>query len=335
MKELLLQFMSSKIFVYSMYIYLFMLIIYIVYSSLNYFKYHSRMQKTLQSIYNQMSESERARAEAERRQRDIHGAGIKHDMLSNLDEELAYSGIKEKFRWMTTELYIVIVLLTAALGTIMATAIGGFIIGLIVAFAIVCIFKLAISIMNSRRERKIEEQMLQFMNIIENFSRTSDDIIDILEKTARYIDDPLSSHIRDAVHEARGTGDSELALQDLQDNVKNKYFKVLIRNLDTTSKLENNYADIIEDCRNVFHSYIKSQKEKRSIRKNGVVEIIAMIIIGFLCTYMVGQMTPDGNILYTLLHSGVLGIAVLWILIISLIICLYIMIFKVIRSKND
>lgn len=335
MKELLSEFIGSKIFMYSMYIYLFMLILYIVYSSLNYFKYHSRMQKTLQSIYTQMSESERARAESERQQRDIHGEGIKHDMLSNLDEELSYSGIKDRFRWMTTELYIVIVLLTTALGTIIATATGGFIIGSIVAFAIVALFKLAISLMASSRERKIEEQMLQFMNIIENFSRTSDDIIDILEKTARYIDNPLSSHIRNAVHEARGTGDSELALQDLQDSVKNKYFKVLIRNLDTTSKLENNYADIIEDCRNVFHSYIKSQKEKRSIRKNGVIEILAMIVIGFICSYMLGQMTPDGNILYTLLHSGTLGFIVLWILIISLIVCLYIMIFKVIRSKND
>ena len=62
-KELLMDFLNSEILVYSLYLYLFALLFYIVYSTLNYFKYYSRVQKRVQSIYSRMNEQEKLRAQ--------------------------------------------------------------------------------------------------------------------------------------------------------------------------------------------------------------------------------------------------------------------------------
>lgn len=333
-KELLKDFLNSELLVYSLYIYLFALLFYTVYSAMNYFKYYSRVQKTIQSVYSRMNEQERARAQLERQQRDIHGSGGKKDLLARVDEELAYSGIKAKFKWITTEIYIIVVLLTTALSGTIVTLILGLWQGLVASAFVFTAFKLTLSLLANYRDKKTETIMLQFMNIVDNFSKTSDDLISIFEKASKYIDEPLSSQIFDAVSEAKNTGDTLTALQELQDRVKNKHFKVLVRNLEISSRFETNYSDIVEDCRSIFHEYIKSEKEKRSIRWNGLAEISAMLVTGFACVYLIGDITEQGNIIYTLINGGIAGLLILGYLLISIVLACYIAVFQILRDTK-
>lgn len=333
-KELLIEFLDSNILVYCMYIYLLGLLTYIVYSILNYFKYNSRMKKTIMSLYTQMSEKEKDRAQEERNQRAIHGAGSKKDFLASLDEELAYSGIKDKCHWMTTELFLLLSVIVTAVASTVALITQGVLVGIVTLLGIVIAIKLIISLMANARDKKTESIMLQFMNIVDNFSKTSDDLISIFEKSARYIEEPLRTQISDAVIAARNSGDSIVALQELQERVRNKHFKVLVRNLEISSRYETNYSDIIEDCREIFHEYLKSEKEKRNIRMNGILEIITMLITGAFSVYMVGDVSDTGNIITALLEGGTLGMFVLVFLIFAVTASIYIAVFQVLRVKN-
>lgn len=332
MKDLVLEFIGSGVFVWVVKIYIFALIFYIIYSAINYFKYHSKMKKTLLSVYNQMSEQEKNRAMNSKHERDIHGTNSTKDWLAKIDEELAYSGIKQKIRWLTTELYLLIVILTTTLVITIISVFTNIIYGLFGGVIVITTFKLVVSLLANSRDKKTEEIMLQFMNIVDNFSKTSDDLINILEKSSRYIDEPLNNQIYDAVIEARNTGDSLTALQQLQDKVKNKHFKVLIRNLEISSRFETNYSDIIEDCRGIFHEYIKSEKEKRSMRLNGIMEIATMLLCGVFCIYLLGDVTGSGNIVIMLLEGGVLGKLILGYVFVSVAVAFYIAIFKLLRK---
>lgn len=332
-KELLMDFLNSEVLVYSLYLYLFALLFYIVYSAMNYFKYYSRVQKRVQSIYSRMNEQEKIRAQIERQQRDIHGEGGKRDWLARVDEELAYSGIKEKFRWITTEIYIIIVLLSIAVTAALCTLTLGIWQGMVMGFMVFVGFKTLVSLLANHRDKKTESTMLQFMNIVDNFSKTSDDLISILEKASKYIDEPLSTQISNAVSEAKHTGDTLAALQELQDKVKNKHFKVLVRNLEISSRFETNYSDIIEDCRELFHEYLKSEKEKRSLRWNGLMEIGSMLLCGFFCLFIIGKITEQGNIIAALLQGGLVGVIVLAMATTALVLSCYIAIFKILRNK--
>jgi len=331
--ELVKEFLGSKWAVYSLYVYLGLLVFYCTYSVVNYFKYYSKMQQNIKSFYAQMGNKERLRAQLEQKERDIHGKGVKKDLLSSIDEDLAYSGIKNTFPWITTELYIFI---TCGIALILGAAVTIFttwIYGVVVIIITVITFNTIIIIMGSRQEQKIEKILLQFMNIVDNFSKTSDDLITILDRTSKYIDEPLATIIAESVVEARNTGDSMLALQHLQDKVKTQHFKILMRNLEITSRFETNYSDIIADCRGIFHEYLKSEKEKRSMRLSGLLEIIVMILTGFACIWIINDVTDSGNIFQLFLHMGLKGYLALGFLGFSLLAALYIGIFKILRKK--
>lgn len=333
-KELFLEFLDSKLLIYVLEIYLFGLIFYVVYSVINYFKYNSHANEKIKSFYAQMSEAERERAEAERRDRDIHGEGGKKDFLASIDEKLAYSGIKEKIPWLTTEFYLLAVIVFDAIITLIIVVFKGAGFGIMAAILVPMIFELLLSGSIMIRSNKTEEQMLQFMNIIDNFSKSSDDLIDILERSSRYIENPLGDQIYTAVVNAKNSGNQTLALIELQNSVKNKHFKVLIRNLEICSRYDTNYDTIIEDCREVFHSYIRSEREKGTIRKNGVAQILIMIVLGGFCVVATSSMDDtSSNFIQAFTSGGTLGYLVLGFLAFALVAALYIMIFKVLRSK--
>jgi hypothetical protein len=108
----------------------------------------------------------------------------------------------------------------------------------------------------------------------------------------------------------------------------------LIQNLETSSRLENNYSDIIEDCRDIFHTYIKAQKEKRAIRMNGMFEILLMTGAGMMSLYLIGGVTEDGNIVSVLLNNGTVGQIILVATVAALLLAIYIAIFKVIKNED-
>lgn len=333
-KQLLVEFLNSDIILYAMYIFLFGLIFYIVYSMLNYFKYHSRMKKTIQNLYAQMSAQEKLRAENERRERDIHGAGVKRDFLGKIDERLAYSGIKDTLKWITTEIYIVIVLLIVATVITISTMKAGFIIGILLGIAVYAVFELIISLLIAYRNKQTETIMLQFMNIVDNFSKTSDNLIAIFEKAARYIDEPLSTQILDAVTIAKNSGDKLGALQELQDRVKNRHFKVLVRNLEISSRYETNYSDIIEDCRGIFHNYIRNEKEKRVIKQQGLLDIGTMGVAGVMCVSLLGDVSESSNLILTLINGGIFEHFVLGYLVITVLVTMYMVIFRIFKHGD-
>lgn len=333
MGELVAEFLKSGWFLYSMYVYLYLLVVYIVYSILNYFKYYSTMQDRIRQVYLNTSIAERKRADEERRKRDIHGEGNDKDILSRIDEILNYSGIKDKIPWLTTELFIVLALLLIAIISTIVLLTFGLIQGLLSAVIIFAVIRLSIVLLSVYRSKLIDEQLLQFMNIIDNFSKTSNDIIDIFEKASLYIQDPLRNQIYQAVQKARNAGSKEIALKDLQDNVKNKHFKMLVRNLDTSSNFENNYSDIVEDCRGVFHSYIKSQKELKQIQISGIIQIGFLVILSLVTIQMIVQIANSDDIIKVLADSGTAGIGLILYLVTAIIVSIYIAIFKIIKAE--
>lgn len=325
---------SSNITTYCLYGILFIALFIAVYNLSIYFKQHAQVKKTMMKLYDRLSKQEQDRIREERNIRDMHGIGMKKDWLTKLDEELAYSGIKDTFKWLTTEIYVAIIVILVVIVTVIGSISSNILIGILLGLAVIVLSKMIISVMANNRDKKTEAIMLQFMNIVDNFSKLSDDLIYILERSSKYIDEPLSSQIYDAVIEAKNTGDTLTALEQLQDNVRNKHFKVMIRNLEVSSRLESNYSDIIEDCRNVFHAYIKAEKEKRDIRNSGVVEIAVMVIIGTACVVMMGGVTDQGNAIMALLTGGPIGLLILVFLIITLVASAYIAVFKVLRGQD-
>ena len=58
-----------------------------------------------------------------------------------------------------------------------------------------------------------------------------------------------------------------------------------------------------------------------------------MFVGGFFCLYLMGDITDSGNLIDTLLANGTLGMGILIYLLVSIILALYVAIFKVLRTR--
>ena len=315
-----------------MYAGMFIALVYLAYNVLDHFRHHVHMRDTLRTLYSQMTDQERARAEVERRQREVHGEVNNKDWLMKLDLMILQSGIRDKLKWLSSEIFMIIVVVTTSIVWIVGIVLHGLLIGFMLGVMNAMLYIVILLVLAYFRGRKVEMGLLQFMNIVDNFSKSSDDIIQIMERTCGYIDDPLSTQIYDAVVEARNTGDASGPLNSLQERVGNRYFQLLIRNLETSSRFETNYSAIIEDCRESFHDYIANEKEKRAIQMNGAIEIIAMVVAGIACITMLGSLSDSGNVFEALANGGPIGQGILVFLIVTMLIALYIVIFQIIGT---
>lgn len=312
------------------------------YNLVIYFRKYSRLASNIQGAYLHMQESEKVRMDKDRIERALKGAGAEKGILEKFDEMIVYSGLKDIhvtqrtksgkiiIHRFTTEIGFMLMIAILSLSIVASVSITKSpLIGVAVAIIVIVIMLTGLKIACYLRNRAIEDQMIKFMNLLENFSTSRDDIIDVLRGAASYLEKPLGPIIYDACVQAEMSGSSTQALQSLEDRVSSKYFKQLIHNLELSSHFEANYTDVVRDIRDIYKAYSKVDKEKNQVKIGGAVQTAAIILIGFFCIWLLGDVTGEGNILYALRMGGTVGNILLIWLIVAAILAFYVGIIKV------
>lgn len=320
------------------------LIVFIIaaYNLVMYFKNYSRVAANIQSAYLKMQDAEKQRMERERLERALKGMGANQGVLEKFDELLNYSGLKDIkithrtkngtiiTHRVTTEIALLMLVAIVCISvTISVSVTKSPLFGTILAVLEVVMAFTLLRVACYYRNKRIEDQMIKFMNLLENFSSSRDDIIDVLSGAAGYLDKPLGPILYDAVAQANASGDVGIALQMLQDRVSSKYFKQLVHNLELASHFEANYSTIVQDIRGIYTEYSKVDKEKSQMKVSGALQTMAIIIIGFFCIWMLGDVTGEENIIYALRMGGFIGNLLLVYLIVATILAFYIGVIKV------
>lgn len=317
--EKFIEFLNSFYCRAALWVCIFGTMIFIVYTMIDYVKTHVDARDNIRKALKLMNENEAKREKAERIERQRYGATDKKNFMEKFNQRLWYAGIRQAYPNLTTELLLLSGIVAMIVTFIIATLAGGIIIGLIVPLVLYAAFSVVIISLEVRRNNKIEEHLLSTMNILENFSKSSTDLVHIIDRSSKLISEPLKTEFANTVIQARGSGDPDSALADLQDRVKTPYFKVMIKNLSIASKYQNNYSDIIADVRDSYHAYLKNKKRRKGLLSTGVAQIIMMIIVGAMCLFMVGDITEDGNIIKSLLNGGLIGQIIFGAIVASLI----------------
>ena len=317
--EKFIEFLNSFYCRAALWVCIFGTMIFIVYTMIDYVKTHVDARDNIRKALKLMNENEAKREKAERIERQRYGATDKKNFMEKFNQRLWYAGIRQAYPNLTTELLLLSGIVAMIVTFIIATLAGGIIIGLIVPLVIYAAFSVVIISLEVRRNNKIEEHLLSTMNILENFSKSSTDLVHIIDRSSKLISEPLKTEFANTVIQARGSGDPDSALADLQDRVKTPYFKVMIKNLSIASKYQNNYSDIIADVRDSYHAYLKNKKRRKGLLSTGVAQIIMMIIVGAMCLFMVGDIAEDGNIIKSLLNGGLIGQIIFGAIVASLI----------------
>ena len=304
---------------------LFIVLLLVAYFGFELLRNHKIITDAVENVYERTKAQEERRLSEQERLRMEEGVQEKTDLLYRLDMMLVYSNIKKWIPFMNTEIFIgMAVLFSIAAYLIVSKATGVWIFGLLGAGCVCLSLYLVLYFLSGMNYQRTEKSLTAFLNLLENYSITSDDLIHILHKTAINMEEPVQSALYECYAEATSTGNAGLALRNLQKKIEHEKFKELVRNLEICSRYEANYAEIIKDSRSLIQEYTAYSQERKSIINNARIEILMIVGCCSLVFWMVDDFSTTGilNVLLgttagnaLLLYCVAMLLAALWMVI--------------------
>ena len=260
----------------------------------------------IQDINEKLKENAKNRKNKEELIAIEEGNVEKRNKLFELDLLIEQSGIKKIFPSLTGELFIIFMLVVAVIAFALLDGLVNSVlicISLSVVAAIMLYF--VIVLLADKNYRYIEKQIMPFLNIIENYTKTTDDIIDVFGKVYPYLDEPLSSAVQECYVEAMSNGDYRTAFQHFETKIPHEKLSDIIRNIEICSRHEANYDVIVEESRNIMRDYLRSRKEQKVMAQNFTAELVIFTILGFLALNMVNTLISAS--IWELLFNSFIG----------------------------
>lgn len=134
------------------------------------------------------------------------GSQEKSSLFYRIDVSLAQSGLTKKFPFLNTELFLGIVIVSIAAAFTAGTRYSLFA-GLTAAFLTGFLYYAIVYLLMAENYKKTEKQIVNFVDMLKNYSRTSDDILTIFKNVSLYLEEPLKSAVNKCCAEAAATGD--------------------------------------------------------------------------------------------------------------------------------
>ena len=293
------------------------------YFLVKYMSDNSILKKATQQAYAKMNDAEKKRMDASERIKLKIGENDEGNWLDRMDKLVTYSGIKRKFKFISTDMIVIGYIVITTVCIILSNMIWhNPLFGMVAGLLVVALGQSTLVFLSNRQYKLVQENIIKFLNIIENFAATSNDLVTILERTAVYLENPLQDMIFRCVSEARASGDRRYALVRLQDEIQNSYFKELIRALRIGSNYEANYSEIIADSRDTIQKSLKYEEEKQSLRKNARVDMISLLAVGLMCD-MMGASVVDMSLWEMMTTTGIGGYILLVYMVVLIAMVIY------------
>ena len=317
--------LESQYLVYGLYALLFILVFLSFLALFSYLRKNSVISNSLKNFYEKAENSVKERWRVEKSQEIERGYSDKENLLIKLDKTIKYSNIRKYIPFLNSNIFIFVLVLLSATALILGAVFGNLVIGIGAAIAVSLTLIIIVLAMANVNYKKTEENILTFVNLVENYSKTNNDLIAILGKTYTYLDEPLKGYVQEAYLLGKRTGDPDLALTTLQNNVQNKRFREIVRNLQICSHYEANYEEVVNDLRQQLIEYLAGKRSKEAMARNARIELSILIATSGVVMYLMGSFMS--NNIFAMLNETFVGKLILLYIIIVLAIALFNMIF--------
>lgn len=226
-----------------------------------------------------------------------YGAQEKIPMMQRWDRLFIQSGLNRRLSFLNGQLYGIFLLGTGIAGMLLFATrksldlSARFLGGMVWAGSILGGGILVLKVFRQRRRRQTEEQLPAFLNMVDNLSRTQQDLFQIFATAAQYLREPVRGTILQCSYHAAQTGNRYGAVQELIYRLDHPKFRDLIQNLEICSRNEANYSEVLTDMRENISVYLANQNELRSIRREGRIQILVIMSMGVPMIGMLRMMT--------------------------------------------
>lgn len=211
----------------------------------------------------------------------IEGEKEEKTLIEKIDLLIEHSCIRIYFPFLTSEVFIVSTTAIALIVSILFYKITHIaVVSIPVFFMIILLIYIGLNLLARRTYDKIDDQVLVYINILENLTSSNSDIVEIMEKALPYINEPLKKYTYQFVFECRKGVPVAKAFKNFENKVESLRFKQLLKNLAVCSKYEANYIEILSKSRVIMKNYfLEKARRKKEIRESRIT-IITTVVIG-------------------------------------------------------
>lgn len=268
----------------------------------------SRRNRVLEKVTERVRETlseERTiirRQEEEKLQR-LEGNREKKKLLYRIDEMLVQSGIRKVIPIFTTELFLTMLIILSVLSLYVTYVITGeMIFGVIVVMLLIMSSYLCLRVLLIRNKSKLDDGILQFANMLENYSRTTDDIVSIFGKIVYYLDEPLKSAVGECYTEISTTGNIPTAFARLDAKIGHRQLSDLLQNIEICSRHETNYEEVIKGNKQLIKNYLAEKVVRKQMANDARFKIIGLLAASVLVLSTINGII-DGHLLEYMMQS--------------------------------
>lgn len=298
---------------------LFLSVLFFFYHFLIYILKNNVIETSIRTLYQKTKERETDRKEKERKLSYEDGVQSKMPILNKIDLLIVYSNIRRKLQFLNAELFLLCSIFTCFLCSLYTWIItNSEFISLSVGILVLCSIYLILYILSGINYKRTEDSLLPFANLLDNYSRTNDDIVYILRQVGPHMKEPLRTAIEECYDDCVRIGISK-ALNKLQLKIEHEKFKDIIRNIEISSRYEANYREVISGNRELLREYLSAREKRKAILDNGRREILILILVFLFMVYSLHNLlTID---LFRLLKTTYIGYGILIYCMVILLLC--------------
>lgn len=251
-------------------------------------------EKISAKFHNDLKEQERLRNEEYEAVLLNEGEQQKIPFMKSVDIFLVQSGIKYKIPGLTAESFLSFMIFSAIISFLIASmASKSILIGCIISVSFVMVCYLILYFKRSANFKRTEEDMIKFVNLLENINYSETRLDQIFRRALPYLKNPLKNLVAEFCHEVDAGITTEAALANMSDRVDHKKLKMLFKSFQISNSKEQNYSEIIEENRDVMREYIAGRKERENIKKNAFIDLCIIAVMGLAVIFLFSTLVEN------------------------------------------
>lgn len=174
----------------------------------------------------------------------------------------------------------------------------------LVVFDFIVYYLMQIMIYN--RAIIVEDQMIDFINLVASTSRQYSNIIDIFGSIYEKFKDPLKTALEEAYVEEKQINNLDVTLYHLKEKFDSVQFEFIIDNLLLCSKENGQYFDVAMDLSAIANVYYSSFQKKKQILRQAKINLTIMLALFIGIMIMMGQFIGGGVVAMVTSTSGII-----------------------------
>lgn len=211
--------------------------------------------------------------------------------LYRIEQRLMYCGLTGKYRWLTSEVWILINLMVSGAGYFLTLIFSrNFLIALSVLVVIQIVRYLLESYLMGKNYRAVNDNLMKFLDFLGNYSITAGEVTGILKQISKYMEEPLRSVLDECYYEAQTSGDSGLALLAMAEKIEHPRFKELVRNMEISIRYSADFTALVRSSRRSVREHMRTRQERKTIVNEALVNMLILAAMSIVILIAVEQL---------------------------------------------